>query len=67
MIGKSIINEVLYSEREKALIVKTLEFAQKHGRIKVFEWRNFIDYDIIPLLREFWEEVEKFKKKRIEK
>ena len=52
------MNEDLYSEETEKEIKEALIFAEKHGRVKINEWRNFIDYDIIPLIKKFRKEQE---------
>jgi len=45
--------ENIYSKEAEKEIKDTLLFAEEHSRIKVNEWRNFIDYDLIPLIKKF--------------
>lgn len=43
----------VYSKEAEEIIKETLKFSESHSRIQVHEWRNFIDYDLIPLIKKF--------------
>jgi len=47
----------LYSKKTNELIREALVGAEQTSRIKVNEYRNFIDYDLIPLIRRIMEDV----------
>lgn len=46
----------IYSEETDKLIREYLIKATKENRIIINEWRNFIDYDILPLIKKIIEE-----------
>ena len=41
----------IYTKEAEKMIKDALILAEIKGRIKVHEWRNFVDYDIIPLVK----------------
>jgi len=45
------LDKFLYSKELEEKIKKQLIFAENHGRVKINEWRNFIDYDIIQIIQ----------------
>lgn len=52
----------LYSKETEKEIYQVLQLAEEHGRVKVHEYRNFTDYDIIPMVRKLIEKnLEKIK------
>jgi hypothetical protein len=63
----------IYSQKVDKQIKDALLYSEEKGRVKVGEWRNFVDYDIIPLIRLLIEENIKpsnnndFKKVKIKK
>lgn len=54
----------LYSERIRKMMVQKLTLSANQGRINIYEWRNFMEIDLIPIIRHFLShEVFKVKKK----
>jgi len=43
----------VYSKEAEELIKETLRFSESHSRVRIHEWKNFIDYDLIPLIKKF--------------
>lgn len=54
LIKKQMEKELkdLFKKEIEDKIDEYLLFAQKHGRIKIIEWRNFRELDIMPLIIE---------------
>jgi len=48
----------LYTKKADKIIKNQLLFAEESGRIKINEWRNFVDYDIIQIVRDLIEQKE---------
>lgn len=48
----------IYSKKTRQLVKDALIYAEDNNRIKLYELKNFVDYDIIPLIRKIIEESE---------
>lgn len=55
----------VYSKKAEEKIKETLQFAEKHSRVQIHEWRNFIDYDLIPLIKYFVKKEESSHKNKL--
>lgn len=53
----------LYSNKVRNQIINSLKYAEQQNRVNVYEWNNFIDYDIIPLIRKVVEDGNKILRK----
>ena len=48
--------QYFYSKEFEEKVKKVLINSEEHGRIVIHEWRNFIDYDIVPFIRDLIKE-----------
>jgi len=49
-MNNETIKDIAYSQKKEDEIRDTLRVAESNSRIRIAEWRNFIDYDINPLI-----------------
>ena len=56
----------LYSEKKQKLFYKKLLDADLK-RVKIYEYRNFVDYDLIPIIRAEVEEALQIDRKNLKK